>query len=266
MRACHAWAALASLAILARGAGPEIETDLIAVGKVIATADEIILRVDGEFRMATESPHGDGTSVWIPLRVREGVLRIPRKSGKHPQGGTLYTDWGAYQKAVSGLEGREVSVRMWATQTVFRGGQVREILAEACVFGKSAEVPPPPEPPKVSLSVNGKAIPLPDDAPAGLAGKALELLASCTYRNASPGKRLDEPRRKSHVHVAFSETKTVDVKASKEPVRVREMVLTLPLSSGGIWVRTDREVIYFAKFQHALARELTQGLPAAARK
>jgi len=40
------------------------------------------------------------------------------------------------------------------------------------------------------------------------------------------------------------------------PVQVREMVISLPLVVGGIWVRTDDGVLYFAKFSHSTVEEL----------
>jgi hypothetical protein len=42
----------------------------------------------------------------------------------------------------------------------------------------------------------------------------------------------------------------------KTTVKVREMVIKMPLITGGIWVRTDDGIIYFSKYNYTVLQEL----------
>ncbi len=88
--------------------GPDIDSSDLKVGKIITTDDEIIMQIDGAFRIFTlrtpEENHSDGSNAkMVPLVIRDGILRIPRKRWKHPGGDDyeVYLDWDQYKKASS---------------------------------------------------------------------------------------------------------------------------------------------------------------------
>lgn len=122
--------------------GPDIESRNLKVGKIINTADEIIMQIDGYFQITTlkapEEDQANGNAKMVPLVFRDGILRIPRKKWKHPGGDAyeVYLDWDKYKQDVMRWEGKERFTQMWATETHFRGGQPYEILAEACKMWK----------------------------------------------------------------------------------------------------------------------------------
>ena len=51
----------------------------------------------------------------------------------------------------------------------------------------------------------------------------------------------------------------------KTTVKVKEMVILLPLIVGGIWVRTDEGEIYFTKYQYSNVQEVNEFLKEAQR-
>jgi hypothetical protein len=119
--------------------GPDIDSSDLKVGNIITTDDEIIMQIDGSFRMLTlkapeEDQAGGGNAKMVPLVIRDGILRIPKKKWKHPGGDKyeVYLDWDQYKKGIMKWEGKEITTQMWSTETIFRGGAPREIIAEVC--------------------------------------------------------------------------------------------------------------------------------------
>jgi hypothetical protein len=72
---------------------------------------------------------------------------------------------------------------------------------------------------------------------------------------------------RSYLKVTFAEPRFVELSVRKREVpsgkvnlKFREMVITLPLSSGAFLVRGNKETFYFAKFDCPLSQELEKKL------
>ena len=112
------------------------------------------------------------------------------------------------------------------------------------------------EQPQVSVIIDNKKIEFAAEVRAMLVEKAVELLSSCIHKDLKPEESLQDAAKESHLTVKFASPRKVEVPAEAITVQVQKMVITLPLNSGGIWVRTDKGVIYFAKFKHTIVEEL----------
>jgi hypothetical protein len=66
--------------------------------------------------------------------------------------------------------------------------------------------------------------------------------------------------KQSHLHLVFSSAHKVEIPTEKVALQVREIVISLPLTVAGIWVRTDDGVQYFAMFDHTACEELQKQL------
>lgn len=116
----------------------------------------------------------------------------------------------------------------------------------------------------VTAIVKGKRLDFSSDRRAEVVQKSVDLLASCAYMDAKPkwGAATTEPQsisdaqKQSHLHLVFANPARVDVPIEKVTLKVREMVISLPLATAGIWVRTDDGVMYFAKFNHTVSENL----------
>jgi len=134
---------LISLSVFA--GGPDIESKDLKVGRIITTSDEIIMQIDGHFHLFTlktpEEEQTGGNAKLVPFVIKDGILRIPRKKWKHPGGDKfeVYLDWEEYKKDIMKWEGKEIFTQMWSTETIFRGGQPREIIAEVCKIWNQSE-------------------------------------------------------------------------------------------------------------------------------
>jgi hypothetical protein len=100
---------------------------------------------------------------------------------------------------------------------------------------------------------------------ANLVEKSVGLLSSCAYLDKHLPQTLDEVKKQSHLDFIFASPHTVNVPIMKTTVKVKEMVISLPLIVGGIWVRTDEGEIYFTKYQHANVQEVNELLKEAQR-
>lgn len=117
----------------------------------------------------------------------------------------------------------------------------------------------------ITAIIKGKRLEFSTGMRAEAVQKSVELLASCAYMNAKPNwgaggsepSSIAEAQKQSHLHLVFANPTQVDVPIEKVTLKVREMVISLPLVIGGIWVRTDDGAMYFAKFNHK-ARENLQ--------
>jgi len=93
--------------------------------------------------------------------------------------------------------------------------------------------------------------------------KSVALLSSCAYVDPRPDwgapgqpQSIADAQKNSHLRFVFSNPCQVEVPIEKLTVQVREMVVSLPLVTAWIWVRTDEGVRYFAKFSHAVVEGL----------
>ncbi|MGC3960632.1 MAG: hypothetical protein QM813_22675 [Verrucomicrobiota bacterium] len=120
----------------------------------------------------------------------------------------------------------------------------------------------------ITAIIKGKRVEFSSDRRAQAVQKSVELLASCAYMNAKPkwGAGGSEPssiadaRKQSHLHLVFANPTQVEVPIEKVTLKVREMVISLPLATGGVWVRTDDGLLYFAMFDHTISENLQKVL------
>ncbi len=96
-----------------------------------------------------------------------------------------------------------------------------------------------------------------------LVEKSVELLSSCSYMEQTPKwgshgepQSMEDIQKQSHLDFIFTTPRTVEVPTMKTTVKVREMVIKMPLITGGIWVRTDDGIIYFSKYNYKLLQGL----------
>ncbi len=116
--------------------------------------------------------------------------------------------------------------------------------------------------------IKGKQVEFSPDIRAKAVQMSVELLASCAYMNAKPkwGAAPTEPQsiavveKQSHLHLVFSSPVKVEVPIEKVTLQTREIVISLPLATAGIWVRTDDGVSYFAMFSNHVVFEQLQKL------
>ena len=96
------------------------------------------------------------------------------------------------------------------------------------------------------------------EARTNLVEQSFGLLASCIYMNEKPNwgaggsepQSIADAQKQSHLDFTFASPRTVEIPVLKTKVSVREMVISLPVVVGGIWVRTFDGVIYFAMFDY----------------
>jgi len=116
---------------------------------------------------------------------------------------------------------------------------------------------------KVTAVVTNRPLEFSPELRAQIVQKSVDLLSSCMYMESKPKwgapanpKSIEDVQKDSHLRLVFSTPRKVEVPIEKVTVQVREMVISLPLIIGGIWVRTDDGVMYFSKFSHASGEEL----------
>jgi hypothetical protein len=116
---------------------------------------------------------------------------------------------------------------------------------------------------QVSCVVNGKPVQFTPEARTNLVEQSVGLLASCGYMDAKPKwgaptepQSIADARKQSHLDFTFASPRTVEVPVLKTTVRVKEMVISLPLAVGGIWVRTDAGVSYFAMYEYTKSQSI----------
>src|SRR5215831_8839671 len=116
----------------------------------------------------------------------------------------------------------------------------------------------------VTALIKGKHLEFSPDIGAQVAQKSIGLLASCTYMHAKPKwgaggsepESLPDAQKQSHLHWVCSSPVKVQIPVDKVTVEVREMVITLPLATAGIWVRARDGVMYFAMFDSTARSDL----------
>lgn len=119
----------------------------------------------------------------------------------------------------------------------------------------------------VTAMIKGKRVEFSSDDRALLVQKSFDLLASCGYMDAKPKwgapsqpQSIADAQMQSHLHLVFSSAHKVKIPTEKVSLQVREIVISLPLNTAGIWVRTDDGVQYFAMFDHTVCGELQKQL------
>ncbi len=120
----------------------------------------------------------------------------------------------------------------------------------------------------VSVTFNGKPAQLSAEQAGRAAERCIELLKSCSFMKAKPSAgdtsseatNMATAQKGDHVRVVFPSARKVEVPAEKMTLQLREMVISLPLSAGGIWARSDEGVRYFAKFQYSAMKDLEKAL------
>jgi hypothetical protein len=112
----------------------------------------------------------------------------------------------------------------------------------------------------ISGTINGGAVEFPVDVQEKVAADAIKLLGSCAYsdRDTKTENDLKKAREQAHLHFSFAKPRTVTVQQTE--VRVPEMVITLPLSTGAIWVRANTKVLYFSKYSRSDSQKVAAWL------
>jgi hypothetical protein len=129
---------------------------------------------------------------------------------------------------------------------------------------------------QVSGIIGGKALRLSASTQHELAEESLRVFKSCTYANLHPtgecASTIAHAKERSYLRVEFSEPQLVELNVGKREVpsgkvnlKFREMVITLPLSSGAFLVRANKETFYFAKFDCPVSQQLEKTLKEAQR-
>ena len=116
----------------------------------------------------------------------------------------------------------------------------------------------------VTATIKGKRVEFGSGLAAQIAQRSVDLLASCAYMDPKPrwGATSTEPEsiagaeKQPHLHLAFSSPQKVEIPVEKVTIQPRDIIITLPLTTAGIWVRTDNGVMYFAMFDHTAAEHL----------
>jgi hypothetical protein len=115
---------------------------------------------------------------------------------------------------------------------------------------------------KVAYVIDRKPTPVPENIQNRLVEASVSLLASCGYSDTKTQTKEDfaEARKFTHIQIVFNEPRTVDLKSEKMTVQVKEMIITLPLTTGVIWVPFGERILYFSKYQPKRADELDKVL------
>ena len=124
---------------------------------------------------------------------------------------------------------------------------------------------------QVNGMIDGKALRLSGPMQHELAEESVRVLKSCTFANLHPtgeyASTIAHAQERSYLHIKFSERRSVELRVGKREVpsgkvnlKFREMVITLPLSSGAFLVRANKETFYFAKFDCPVSQELEKTL------
>ena len=120
---------------------------------------------------------------------------------------------------------------------------------------------------QVSGVIDGKKLQLTPELQKRLVEESVRLLASCSNTVVHPKSTLENAKRKSHLHFAFIEPRSFDLGTEKKTgatgVQVKEMVLTLPLSSGGAWIDSTQFRWYCSKFDAKITQEMEEILRSA---
>ena len=120
---------------------------------------------------------------------------------------------------------------------------------------------------QVSGVIDGRKLKLTRELQKRLIEESVRLLASCSNTVVQPHRRLEDVKSKSQLHFAFTEPRSFDLGVEKRPermgVRVKEMVITLPLASGGAWIDSTKFRWFCSKYDAKAAQDIEEILKAA---
>ena len=108
----------------------------------------------------------------------------------------------------------------------------------------------------VSGNVDGRRLELTPDIQAKLIEASAKLLATCSNVVVQPKNILENAKRGSHLDFVFTPPRKFDLGARATGVEVKEMVLTLPVSSGGAWIESTQFRWYCSKFDTNLCGKI----------
>jgi hypothetical protein len=117
-------------------------------------------------------------------------------------------------------------------------------LAAAITFARAEDTA------QVSGVIDGKQLQLLPEVRQKLVDDSIRLLASCGVSSLQSTNTYKWPdvERQSHLTYRFTKPVTVELPIAKLKVEVSEMVISLPLYSSVIRVRSDHSTSYFTKF------------------
>jgi hypothetical protein len=95
------------------------------------------------------------------------------------------------------------------------------------------------------------------DAREKVASAGLDLLRSCTHSATASEEDWLKALHKCHLDIKFTTPRNLIVNRS-EKITVAEMLITFPLASGGIWVRSGERYTHFAKFDPQLCIKIQE--------
>lgn len=135
------------------------------------------------------------------------------------------------------------------------------LTALMAVFAQAADTT------HVFVTIKGNRMEFSSDTRAQIVRRSVDLLASCGFMESKPKwgapaepQSMADVQKQSHLHLIFSSPRKVEVPTEKLTLQVRDLVISLPLTTAGIWVRTDDGISYFAMFDHTAAEQLQKSL------
>ena len=82
-----------------------------------------------------------------------------------------------------------------------------------------------------------------------------DLLASCTFSREVSEEDWQKSFGRCHLHVKFATPRLLLVDPTGK-LEVKEMIITFPLTSGGVWLQSGDHFKYFAKFAPKTTRPI----------
>ena len=117
---------------------------------------------------------------------------------------------------------------------------------------------------QVSGVVDGKKLQLTPELQKRLIEESVKLLASCSNTVVQPHRRLEDVKSRSQLHFLFAEPRSFDLGIERRPgttnVLVKEMVIELPLSSGGTWISSTLFRWFCSKYDSRTIQEIEEML------
>ncbi len=112
----------------------------------------------------------------------------------------------------------------------------------------------------VSGRAGGRRLELAPDIQTKLVEASAKLLATCSNVVVQPKRPLENARLGSHLDVVFSPLRKFDLGTRASGVAVKEIVLTLPVSSGGAWIESTQFRWYCSKFDTNVCADIERFL------
>lgn len=136
------------------------------------------------------------------------------------------------------------------------------LLAATLAFASAEEAA------QVTGVADGKQLQLTPELQQRLIEDAAKLLANCSNTVIEPKRTLESAKRKSHLHFIFTEPRSFDLGVEKNTtgatnVQVKEMVMTLPLTSGGAWIKSTKFRWFCSNYNGEIIEEMEKTLKSA---